>query len=343
MRPSHVDQLAPQLAEILGTSAEIDRGALLNHIGLIDAVIRAANRRFVVDYRGSAGLAGLQEAAQRSRHVAGLLNATPLVAVPFMNKAGAEACRALGVSWFDLAGNATIHADELLVRIEGRQPAKARGRPASAFSPRSARIARALLDRPQKRFSQRDLTTITGLSEGYVSKVVRRLHDDRLIVRDDKGMLFVEQPDVLLDAWAQDYAFDKHTIVAGHIAVRRDPELITVIGDGLRAAGHVHAFTALPAAWLMSHHADFRMASVYVDAIPDEDVLAKLRFRAEPRGANAWLVVPNDVDILQSRRIVEQHPCVTAAQVWLDLRANPERAAEAAAELRLRHMPWTAS
>ena len=55
-----------------------------------------------------------------------------------------------------------------------------------------------------------------------------------------------------------------------------------------------YAATALPAAWLWTRHATFRLATVYLPEIPSAALLAGLGFREEPRGANTWLVIPND-------------------------------------------------
>ncbi|MBI4574860.1 MAG: hypothetical protein HY722_01200 [Planctomycetes bacterium] len=55
-----------------------------------------------------------------------------------------------------------------------------------------------------------------------------------------------------------------------------------------------HALTGLPAAWLLAPFAAFRTAAVYVAALPAQAVFDDLGFRAESRGANLWLVLPND-------------------------------------------------
>ena len=265
-----------------------------------------------------------------------------MVVVPYMTKSGAEACAEAGISWFDLAGNASIRAPGLIVRIEGKpNPLPPRGRPSSAFSPRGARIARALLREPNLAVSQRELMKETGLSEGYVSKVVHRLETQRLLLRDGTARLRVADPDALLAAWAEDYDFKKHVIVEGHISARRGMDLIPALDEKLAWHEIDHAFTGLAAAWLMTHHAEFRVATVYVERVPDDDELVTMGFRPEPRGANTWLVVPNDPDILLRRLQIEGRPCVTEAQVWLDLRAHPERAQEAAEELKAHHLPWT--
>jgi hypothetical protein len=48
------------------------------------------------------------------------------------------------------------------------------------------------------------------------------------------------------------------------------------------------------------------------------------------RGAHVQLIGPDDRGVFDGQREVDDLPCVSPAQVYLDLRALPERAAEAA-------------
>lgn len=61
---------------------------------------------------------------------------------------------------------------------------------------------------------------------------------------------------------------------------------------------------------------------------------SKKAFVEGSRGANLWIVVPADDAVLVGARMVEGAPCVHPLQAYLDLKAHPERAAEAAARLR---------
>lgn len=61
---------------------------------------------------------------------------------------------------------------------------------------------------------------------------------------------------------------------------------------------------------------------------------ASLGFREEPRGANLWLVVPSDVGVFQGAAEQGGVRCVHPVQAYVDLKAHPERAAEAAEHLR---------
>jgi len=68
--------------------------------------------------------------------------------------------------------------------------------------------------------------------------------------------------------------------------------------------------------------------------MPSATLLAALSFREESRGANVWLVVPNDDGVFQGTQTKEELVCVHPVQVYLDLKGHPERSAEAADRLR---------
>ena len=78
-----------------------------------------------------------------------------------------------------------------------------------------------------------------------------------------------------------------------------------------------------------------RLHRVTARLVPDA-VLRDLGFREEPRGANVWIVVPKDGGVFDGSEERNGISCVHPVQAYVDLRGQPERAKEAAAELRAR-------
>ena len=70
-------------------------------------------------------------------------------------------------------------------------------------------------------------------------------------------------------------------------------------------------------------------------------VLEKLGFRNEPRGADLWLVLPNDEGVFHGSASKGGVRCVHPVQAYLDLKAHPERAGEAAQRLRGDMLTWS--
>lgn len=263
--------------------------------------------------------------------------AIPVLVVPQMTPAGARAAEAECVNWLDLAGNARIRSRDLYVHVRGNAPrVGVRGRPSSPFAPRSARVTRALLLEPRRWWRQRDLVEATRLGDGAVSRIVRRLAEERLLELDG-GHLRPRDPGLLLDAWQVAYRPDRHDRIPAHVSgVGMD--LAHELSRRLGAARVEHAFTGFPAAWLLDAHVSFRLVSVYVVGDPRQ-VISEIGARPAQGGANVEVVGPNDDDVFTGGRELDGLRCVAPVQVYLDLGGLPERSAEAASELR-RRLLW---
>lgn len=347
MHPPEGRELACTAAEVLADLLERSGGAPARSIRefalagphVPDFALESGDgRRFLVEAKSRSDAPSVRSAVENLRrhvadHPAGAF--LPLIAVPFMGEVGRVLCADAEVGWFDLSGNAHVSAPGLVIHIEGRRNRYVpRGRPSSVFAPKSARVARWLLLNPGTPLLQRDLALATRMSPAFVSRIVKRLRDAALVVRDADDRVVVAEPDRLLEAWAEAYTVRDHRIVAGIFPGRGGPDAVTAISAGLRDAGVRHAATGLAGAWLLAPHAKFRLATMYVEHLPSREVLANLGFQEEERGANAWLVIPRDDGVFDGVTERRGVPCAAPVQVLLDLKGHPERAAEAADALR---------
>lgn len=307
-----------------------------------DAIIKGRKHTFALEWKRSGTLANvalaansLREQTHRSRP-----RMIPLVSVPYMGERGRRYCESLDVSWLDLSGNSRITARNLYVRESGcRNRFGRRGPLASPFGPRGSRIARWLLAHPGESFRQRDLAEAAGLNKGYTSRVVRKLLEGQLITLRE-SRVEVDDPGLLLEAWDEAYRFDRHAITPGHITARSGIALTTDIADILEGNQIKYAMTGLPAAWLYTQYASHRLVTVYIEEVPSDELMKQLRFREDRRGANTWFVVPNDEGVFTCGSTQAGVRCVHPVQAYLDLQEHPERAAEAAEELKYRLLNW---
>lgn len=308
-------------------------------------VLRVAGFHFQVQWRASGSVdavAGGIRALQHDGWADPVL--VPLLVVPYMGAAGERRCKEAGIAWLDLSGNTRIVVPGLRLVVRGHENAFKRvGRPSNAFAPKSARITRWLLMHPDEPVQQRDLAQRTGVDEGFTSRIIGRLLDMELLARDAAGLLWVPDRGLLLDAWAEAYRFDRHRRVLGHVAARSGEELSAKLSSRLQSSDIPHAFTGLAAAWHYSHFAMFRTASVYLPDGVTRSTLDVLGVREGSKGANVWLLAPDDEGVLHGAGEVEGVRCVHPVQVWLDLQSHPERAAEAAEALREGHLKLGAS
>ena len=339
-----------RLAELVGADCHVLRLEEDRSTYRPDGVLKAGPFIFVVEWKSVATAASIGSVVRSLRRHAEETERTlefdgeviPLMVVPFMGDVGRERCAAHDVAWLDLSGNARVSAPGLRILIEGKPNRyKRRGRPSTAFAPRSSRVARRLLMHPHEPLTQRQLARATGMDEGYTSRVVGRLLEEGLIVRNAAGAVRPRNPDLLLDAWQEVYDFTKHRVLRGHVAARSGDALLRKLVAGLNQASVPYAATGLAAAWSLGHYAGFRTASVYLREEPSPELIAALSFREDDRGANVWLVVPNDEGVFHGMTMSRDSiACVHPVQAYLDLHAHPERAVDAARELRSEYLHW---
>ena len=296
-----------------------------------DVVMDAGQRRWLVQLKSSSS-PGVIAAAAPQLAAIDRSTARAVLVVPFMTPASARAADERRLNWIDLSGNAHLRNEQLHIWVQGRPNAFAkRGRPSSAFAPKSSRVARVLLLNPARWWRQKELSEHTDLDAGRVSRVVGRLAADALLERDGP-LLRPRDPDLLLDAWADEYRFDRHDVVAGHVT-GAGLELARDASGRLGQAGIDHAFTGLAAAYALDRFARFRLVGIYVGAVAGIAADA-LEPRRNGRGANVQVIGPDDRGVLDGRGMIDNVPCVAPVQVYRDLLNLPERAAEAAEQLR---------
>ena len=305
-----------------------------------DAVVSVRRHTFAIEWKRSGTLGQVAPAANRLKQAVkgSKPRLIPLVSVPYMSKKSRSYCEQLGVSWLDLSGNSSITARNLYVRERGgKNIFRRRGPPESAFGPKSSRITRWLLAHPGEIFRQRELSEAVGLNEGYTSRVIRKLVDSELVTRRRAGVE-VNDPDLLLDAWNEAYRFSRHALIRGHISAASGIALARELADAFAENRVRYAMTGLPATWLYTRYASFRLVTVYLDRVPSMKLQRHLGFREEGRGANIWFVVPNDEGVFHAGMTRDGVRCVHPAQAYLDLQEHPERASEAAEELKHRFL-----
>ncbi len=344
-RAAPLDRVKLALREILGLKADLIQRK--SNSQNADMLLNAPDVEFPVEWKAVGDAANVGSAVRQlsplKKDKKGRSKAVvPIVAVPFMGETGRRLSAEAGISWIDLSGNAWIDAPGRHIRILGHPNRFAsKGRPANVFAPKSSRIVRALLMAPEREFTQGELVEASGVDKGRVSRLFRRLERTGLVARADSGAIRLKEPSLALEAWREAYDFEKHDILRGHVGVRSSDELIGRLSAKLQSTRGGYALTGLAGAWYLTRFAGFRLTTVFTSEVPSKKWLEAIGFKEQPRGANLWLVRPVDDGVFVGMRVIDGVSTAHPIQVYLDLKAHPERASEAAAEVRSRLLNWS--
>lgn len=165
----------------------------------------------------------------------------PLVVAPFVAGSVAQVLRARGVDYVDLAGNAFLHGDGLLVDVRGRKPGKDAVEPGPRalnrpFTRSGAQVTFCLLAWPELAGRPvRDVAAVSGVSLGSVHAVHRDLEGAGYVLPGPDGRVLVRAGE-LLDRWVEAYALSLSPSL--HLGYYRatDPSWWRDAGEELRAA-----------------------------------------------------------------------------------------------------------
>ena len=336
-----IEQAVDRLLEILdvsGGSKDVRLAVATGNGRFWDAVISARGHTFVMEWRRSGSMTHVFSAISQLKEAEHSFPyaVIPVLCVPYMGEAGQQACGETKVSWLDLSGNGRIEAPGLFYwNLTNDNEFKRPGRPESAFASKGSRISRRLLMEPDRTFQQKTLASLTGLTGGHVSRILGKLQETGLIERKGRKV-GVGHADRLLEAWRDEYRFSRHNVIRGHISAGAGDSLLRNMAETFHRLHEPYAATALPAAWQWTRFVGFRLCTLYIPREPSPGLKKDLGFREQPRGANTWLVVPDDRGVFDGAEDIDGVNCVHPVQIYLDLKDHPERAPEAAEELRNR-------
>jgi hypothetical protein len=188
--------------------------AVLGELGL-RAVRRSADSLTLVGQGVVERIYRVEVRSRMTAPVAGAIGAgqeePTLVVAPFVPEPAAEILRERGLAFVDLAGNAFISGDGLLIDVRGRRPAK-EAVPALSpglrrpFTRSGAQVTFCLLAWPDLAdWPVRGLADVSGAALGTVHAVLRDLQAGGYLVDGPSGRALVRGGD-LLNRWAEAYA-----------------------------------------------------------------------------------------------------------------------------------------
>jgi len=240
-----------------------------------------------------------------------------------------EICKKNNVAVVDLHGNAWLRLPGIY--LDRWRPVRTETKASSGtvFTAKASRIVRAFLHRYPHEYAQSRLARETGLSRGYVSALIARMIEQGY-VSNRLDLLYLDEPDRLLDDWLAHYRFDRHRKYAYALTATTYEEGLSKLARQFESSGGPFAFTGWSGAQIRAPYATPSQYMAYV-ARPPENMTGI--FPVEGQG-NVSLLVPHEEGVFQYTTSTDQGPVVSDAQLYLDLCRMPGRAQEQADVLR---------
>jgi hypothetical protein len=159
----------------------------------------------------------------------------PILAVsPWMSARSRELLAKDGINFIDLTGNARIKLENPALYISAvgaaRNPQPVPRGQARVRGPKAARLIRLLIDvRPP--YGVSEIAAVTGLTQGYVSRLLDALDQDALVERTRRGRVHDADMPGLLRRWAESYDVLKSNDASTFLAPRGASDALSQLGE----------------------------------------------------------------------------------------------------------------
>jgi hypothetical protein len=246
-----------------------------------------------------------------------------IVAASWLSPRSRELLRESQIGFLDHTGNVELRLRKpaLYIRADG-SPTNPDPKPSSGPTLRGPRVwalMRTLIEVTPP-YTAGDLSSALGIDDGYVSRVLQTLADERLISRRPRGPVTAVEWEPLLRKLTETYSFFAANETTTWVAAAGPEQLLDDIG--IAKAGR-WAVTGSFVASSLAPVAAPEIAIVYAD---DPERFAKVgRLLPSKIGANVVLAKPYDPIVFQRGWPDSKFPSVSVAQLSIDLLTGTAR------------------
>jgi hypothetical protein len=251
---------------------------------------------------------------------------------PYISPNAAKVCKQAGIGYADLAGNCLISFGSIYIFREGKPNTYVQRRELrSLYSPKSERVLRVLLTKPDQIWKTEQLAKAAEVSFGQVANVKQLLKDREWLDPNEEGIK-LQVPEALLLEWAKQYRFDRNQATE-YYAMSDLSECEEKFSEACQGLGIDYVFTAFSGAARFAPAVRYQRMTAYVEG--DLTVLINsLGWKSVSSGANVTLLFPYDQGVFFDCRKVDDSSVATPVQIFLDLQASHGRGEEAAEAMR---------
>ncbi len=271
--------------------------------------------------------------------VKGERRAYPVVIAPYISPEGQRICKEANIGFIDLAGNAFLKFDGVLIERTGKAvPRQAKAVLRRLFSPKASRILRAFLENAGRSWTLAQLAEEVHVSLRTAYLVVNTLAE-KGYVEKRRGAIALLNPGELLDLWAQHYTVDLNRQQTYYTFTRSHREFFEKLAAGARRHRFRYALTLHSGASLVAPFIRFTDIHFYFTG-ELEALIASLDLRPVERGGTVHVLTPYDEGVFYHVQEIDGVQVVCPTQLYLDLVNYPARGKEQAEFLRRQTMPF---
>jgi len=343
VKTSFLEQLKTLLPQV--DIRSVESNVVLSNKCSVDAILNikigSTSKTLVIEIKSSGEPRRLREAITYLKTaIKQVPGGYPVVVVPYINQTGREICMEQGIGFIDLNGNILLSFDSVYIERFGKRDEKvARKRLKRLFSSKSSRIARIMLENPNKAWRQIDLAEEASVSIGLVNLVVGVLEAQEIIERAGIGKILLRNPTALLDNWVKVYDLSVNTASDYYLSARTPDQVIKKISEAASIKKKRYAFTVHAGASLVAPFVRFQHVHLYTEGDIKlwQDFLG---LREVEFGGNVSLLSPYDEGVFYNRREINGIEVVGDIQLYLDLYSYPARGREQADFLRQQRLSF---
>lgn len=171
-----------------------------------DAIVRIKNTLFIVESKSAMRTSNQGLVLSQLESIRKDAKKPLIFVAEYISKSAADQLRKNGFNYIDVAGNASIHTDDLAILIEGQtRKVKRRTNQSRAFQEAGLKIIFHLLRSPVNiKHSYRKIANEVDVSLGSVSNVMAELENLNFVLKT-KDRRVIKNKSKLLERWVVDY------------------------------------------------------------------------------------------------------------------------------------------
>lgn len=257
-----------------------------------------------------------------------------IIAAPDISQRSGEICRESALGYIDLSGNCFISFNTIYIKRENyKRSIFEKKETKSLFAKKTSRLLRALLNNPDKVWTQLELSKETDVSIGLTNRVMKKLFNQEYISFEKNKRIILKNPSELLESWREEYSFSDNILI-GYYSPLSMEEFENRLSEYMDSRERErYALTLFSGASLVAPFVRSNQVFFYFSS-EREVLIEEIELKPVSTGANVMLFVPYDEGIFYSTQIIENKCVVSNIQLYLDLFNYKGRGKEQAEYLR---------